>query len=74
MNGGGAWKNQDPYTLSPGYCCDTEVVYDQDRDVFILLLNDYAGEGASTNGVTLSITSGLAPTSWCTYKFTGGKR
>jgi hypothetical protein len=75
LNGGAGkptWQNQDPYTLSPGYCCDTEVLYDQDRDVFVLLLLDYAGEGASTNGVTLSLAKGLTPTSWCTYKFNGG--
>jgi hypothetical protein len=71
-NGGATWLNQDPYTLSPGYCCDTEVVYDQDRDVFILLLLDYTSEGASTNGLTLSVARGATPTSWCTYKFTGG--
>ena len=40
--------------------------------MFILLLLDYAGEGASTNGVTLSVARGTTPTSWCTYKFTGG--
>jgi hypothetical protein len=76
LNGGAArkitWANQNPYSLSPGYCCDTQVVYNPDRDVFILLLLDYAGEGASTNGLTLSIARGTAPTSWCTYKFTGG--
>ena len=74
LNGGAGkptWQNQDPYTLSPGYCCDTEVLYNQDRDVFVLMLLDYAGEGASTNGVTLSIAKGLTPTSWCTYKFNG---
>jgi hypothetical protein len=66
-----AWKNQSPYTLSAGYCCDTQIVYSPDRDVFILLLNDYSGEGASTNGFTISVTRGTAPTSWCTYKFNG---
>jgi len=74
-NNGGAspivWLNQNPYTLSPGYCCDTQIVYSPDRDVFILMLLDYAGEGASTNGLTLSVTRGKSPTSWCTYKFTG---
>ena len=65
------WANQNPYALSPGYCCDTQVVYNEDRDVFILLLLDYAGEGAATNGLTLSIAPGRSPTSWCTYKFTG---
>jgi len=70
-NGGATWLNQDPYTLSPGYCCDTEVVYDQERDVFILLLLDYTSEGASTNGLTLSVAHGATPASWCTYKFTG---
>ncbi len=66
------WKNLDPYTLSPGYCCDTQVVYNPDRDVFILLLLDYAGEGASTNGLTLSVFSGTSPGGLsCTYKFTG---
>jgi hypothetical protein len=77
VNGGAAkpkWLNQNPYALSTGYCCDTKVVYDRDRDVFILLLLDYAGEGASTNGLTLSIARGAFTTtgpSWCTYKFTG---
>lgn len=66
-----AWQVQDPYVLSPGYCCDTQVVYNPDRDVFILLLLDYAGEGASTNGLTLSVAPSQSPTSWCTYKFTG---
>lgn len=72
LNEGGTWLNQNPYTLSPGYCCDTQVVYDQERDVFILLLLDYAGEGSSTNGFTLSVTRGQHPAQWCTYKFTGG--
>jgi len=74
LNGGAnpiTWLNQNPYALSTGYCCDTQVLYDPDRDVFVLLLLDYAGEGASTNGLTLSIARGLTPTSWCTYKFTG---
>jgi hypothetical protein len=74
LNGGAStitWANQNPYKLSAGYCCDTQVLYNPDRDVFILLLLDYAGEGASTNGVTLSIARGTTPTSWCTYKFTG---
>ncbi len=68
------WGNLNPYTMSPGYCCDTQVVYNPDRDVYILLLLDYAGEGAATNGLTLSIARGNAinsPGSWCTYKFTG---
>jgi hypothetical protein len=75
LNGGAGkptWLNQNPYVLSPGYCCDTEVLYDQDRDVFILMLLDYNGEGASTNGLTLSIARGSTPTAWCTYKFNGG--
>jgi hypothetical protein len=78
LNGGIAkpiWANQNPYALSPGYCCDTQVVYDKARDVFILMLLDYAGEGVSTNGITLSVSRGLFPTTgpaWCTYKFTGG--
>ena len=74
LNGGAAsiaWANQDPYTLSPGYCCDQKVVYNPDRDVFIMELLDYAGEGASTNGFTLHIARGSTPTSWCTYKFNG---
>ncbi|PYX30830.1 MAG: hypothetical protein DMG80_11440 [Acidobacteria bacterium] len=76
-NGGAAtvtWKNQSPYAISSGYCCDTQVVYDKDRDVFILMLLDYAGEGASTNGLTISISKGLFPATgpnWCTYKFKG---
>jgi hypothetical protein len=65
------WQNQNPYALSPGYCCDGKVIYDAGRDSFIMLLLDYAGEGASSNGFTLSITRGYKPTSWCTYKFTG---
>jgi hypothetical protein len=74
LNGGAnaiVWANQNPYALSPGYCCDTEVLYNADRDVYVLLLLDYAGEGASTNGFTLSIARGSTPTSWCTYKFNG---
>ena len=66
------WANQNPYALSNGYCCDGQIVYNPDRDIFIMLLTDYAGEGVSTNGVTLSVARGTAPTSWCTYKFTGG--
>lgn len=68
------WFNQNPYALSSGYCCDDVVIYNADRDVYILLLLDYAGEGASTNGLTLSIARGSFTTagpSWCTYKFTG---
>jgi hypothetical protein len=77
LNGGAGkpvWANQNPYTISPGYCCDTQVVYDKTRDVFILMLLDYAGEGVSTNGITLSVSRGFFPTTgpaWCTYKFTG---
>ena len=77
LNGGAGtplWHYQDPYALSSGYCCDTQVIYNQDRDIFILLLLDYAGEGASTNGFTISIARGAFPSlgpSWCTYKFTG---
>jgi hypothetical protein len=74
MTGGAAsitWLNQNPYSLSPGYCCDTQVVYNTDRDVFILMLLDYAGEGAATNGLTISVAKGAHPTAWCTYKFTG---
>jgi hypothetical protein len=75
LNGGATWLNQNPYALSPGYCCDTQVVYDQERDVFILLLLDYTSEGASTNGFTLSVARGSFPSTgpnWCTYKFNGG--
>src|SRR5262249_58203434 len=61
------WSNQNPYTLSSGYCCDTQVVYNPDRDLFILLLLAYAGEGAATNGLTLSVARSQTPTSWCTY-------
>jgi hypothetical protein len=77
LNGGAAtplWHYQNPYAISSGYCCDTQVVYNRDRDVFILMLLDYAGEGASTNGLTISITRGTFPSTgpaWCTYKFTG---
>jgi hypothetical protein len=74
LNGGATnpvWANQNPYALSPGYCCDTQVLYDKERDVFVLMLLDYAGEGASTNGLTISIARGQTPTSWCTYKFNG---
>jgi hypothetical protein len=73
-SGGGAWLNQNPSAISPGYCCDTQVLYDKERDVFILMLLDYAGEGASTNGLTISIAPGFFPSSgpaWCTYKFNG---
>lgn len=65
------WLNQNPYSISNGYCCDTQVVYNADRDIFVLLLLDYAGEGAATNGLTISIARGTTPTAWCTYKFTG---
>ena len=74
LNGGAVpivWSNQNPYSLSPGYCCDTQIVYNPDRNIFILLLLDYAGEGASTNGFTLSIARGQSPTTWTTYKFNG---
>jgi hypothetical protein len=73
-SGGGTWLNQNPYAISSGYCCDTKVVYDKARDVFILMLLDYAGEGVSTNGLTLSIVRGNFPNTgpaWCTYKFNG---
>jgi hypothetical protein len=71
LNGGATWLNQDPYALSSGFCCDQQVVYDPHHDVFLLLQLDYAGEGAATNGFTLSVARGLTPTSWCTYKFSG---
>ncbi|MBO0880580.1 MAG: hypothetical protein J2P17_09585 [Mycobacterium sp.] len=65
------WQNLDPYVLSSGFCCDQEVTYDPEHDVFLLLQLDYAGEGASTNGFTVSVAPGRTPTAWCTYKFTG---
>ena len=68
------WGNQNPTAISPGYCCDTQVLYDKDRDLFILMLLDYAGNGASTNGLTISVSKSLFPSTgpnWCTYKFTG---
>jgi len=77
LNGGAGtpvWGNQNPYVISNGYCCDTQVLYDKDRDVFILMLLDYAGEGASTNGLTISVAKSLFPSTgpaWCTYKFNG---
>src|SRR5260370_15458754 len=77
LNGGASpvvWGNQNPYVISNGYCCDTQVLYDKDRDVFILMLLDYAGEGASTNGLTISVSKSLFPSTgpaWCTYKFNG---
>jgi hypothetical protein len=74
LNGGTgkiAWKNQDPYTISPGYCCDQVVTYNPDRDVFVMLLLDFTTQGATSNGLTISLASGATPTSWCTYKFNG---
>jgi hypothetical protein len=70
-NGGASpitWANQDPYTISSGYCCDQVILYNPDRDVFIMLLLD---AGGGTNGFTLSVTRGSAPTSWCTYSYNG---
>jgi len=79
-NGGAAtvaWKNQNPYAISSGYCCDTQVVYDKDRDVFILMLLDYAGEGASTNGLRYrsrkACSQQLPVRAGATYKFTGAQ-
>lgn len=75
--GGGAnaitWHNLNPYAspFSSGFCCDQQVTYDASRNVFLLLQLDYAGEGAATNGLDLSVASGKTPTSWCTYKFAG---
>ena len=65
------WANQNPYAFSTGFCCDQQVTYDADRDVFLLLQLDYAGEGAASNGLALSVARGSTPTSWCTYKFSG---
>jgi hypothetical protein len=74
LNGGATpivWGNLNPYSFSTGFCCDQEVVYNADRDVFLLLQLDYAGEGAASNGLALSVARGSTPTSWCTYKFSG---
>ena len=65
------WANLNPYSFSSGFCCDQQVVYSADRDVFLLLQLDFAGEGAATNGLALSVARGSTPTSWCTYKFAG---
>jgi len=65
------WSNLNPYSFSSGFCCDQEIVYSADRDVFLLLQLDFAGEGAATNGLALSVARGSTPTSWCTYKFAG---
>ncbi len=65
------WLNLNPYAFSSGFCCDQQVIYDPGRDVFLLLQLDYAGEGNASNGLALSVASGLNPTSWCTYKFAG---
>jgi hypothetical protein len=65
------WNNLSPYSFSSGFCCDQEVTYDPSRNIFLLLQLDYAGEGASSNGLALSVTSGNNPGSWCTYKFAG---
>jgi hypothetical protein len=65
------WSNQNPYSISSGFCCDQEVVYDAQRDVYLLLQLDYTSEGAATNGLALSIARGSTPTAWCTYKFAG---
>jgi hypothetical protein len=74
LNGGApsvVWGNLSPYSLSTGFCCDQEVVYNADRNIFLLLQLDYVSNGNSANGLALSIAHGLSPTSWCTYKFTG---
>jgi hypothetical protein len=74
VNGGASsitWQNQNPYALSAGFRCDQQVAYDPERNIFLLLQLDYTSEGASTNGLGLSVASGNTPTSSCTYKFAG---
>ncbi len=70
-NGAASWLNLNPYAISSGFCCDQQVIYDPDRDIFILLQLDYTSEGAATNGLALSISRGNTPNSFCTYKFAG---
>jgi hypothetical protein len=70
-NGGATFLHLNPYAFSSGFCCDQQVVYNADRDVFILLQLDFAGEGNANNGLALSVARGTTPTSWCTYKFSG---
>jgi hypothetical protein len=70
-NGGSTFTHLNPYAFSAGFCCDQQVVYNADRDVFLLLQLDYAGEGNANNGLALSVARGSTPTSWCTYKFSG---
>jgi hypothetical protein len=66
-----AWHNLNPYALSAGFCCDQQVVYNADRDVYLILQLDYAGEGNPNNGLALSASRGATPWSMCTYKFSG---
>jgi hypothetical protein len=70
-NAGTSFLHLNPYAFSAGFCCDQQVVYNADRDVFILLQLDFAGEGNANNGLALSVAHGSTPTSWCTYKFHG---
>jgi hypothetical protein len=65
------WLNQNPYSFTSGFCCDQMVTYDPGRDIWLLLQLKYAGEGATTNGLALSIARGATPTAWCTYNFPG---
>jgi hypothetical protein len=67
-NNGTSWSYQDPYTLfGSGYCCDSEVRYDANRDQFIWS-GTYA-PGNTTNHIVVALASSTHPTSWCSYPF-----
>jgi hypothetical protein len=70
-NGGATFLHLNPYAFSSGFCCDQQVVYNADRDVFILLQLDFAGEGNANNGLAPSVARGTTPTSWCTTSSPG---
>jgi hypothetical protein len=64
------WSYQDPYTLfGSGYCCDSEIRYDANRDSFFWSGTYYSGNGNTSNRVVIASASSTSPTSWCSYTF-----
>jgi hypothetical protein len=70
QNNGSTWKYQDPYTLfGSGYCCDSEIRYDANRDRFFWSGTYALGNGNTSNRIVIASASSTSPTNWCSYTF-----
>jgi hypothetical protein len=58
---------QDPYSLSPAFCCDQTITYVPSRDR-LYYEGLTLGSGNQT-GFTIATAPSTSPTSWCVYHF-----